>query len=443
MKKNTVSATIIRLIIYLFIIALPLILAKILIPGTNHNFYIELGKSAALLAIGFIILQPVLSARLKAISRPIGLDMIYRFHKSIPVIALILLILHPVLLSAGSGSWVLITSLQLPWYIILGKLALLLLFINIIVSYWRKDLSMGFQSWRVIHNIVGLIIIFSIFIHSWQVGSDIQKAGMQVLWIILLLGGVGFYMYHKIIRPIKLKRKPFVVTQVSEVNEEVTTLRFEPTSGQTVFDHFPGQFHFIRLYRNRGLPKEEHHFTISSGPQKKGFLESTIKASGDYTETIKKTKIGDKAAIHGPFGRFSYALHQNKKNLVFIAGGIGITPIMCMIRDIANKQDADFDIILLYANQTEKDILFYEELNRLEKNKKLNLNIVYFLAVPPGGWNGETGFITQEKIEKYCTVPGGQAFYICGPPPMMRKTISHLRAMKVRNSHIFYEKFSL
>lgn len=443
MKKHTVTATVFRLILYLILLFLPLILVWLLIPRSGYDFLTEMGKSAALLAIGLIILQPVLSARLKAVERPIGLDMIFHFHKAMPLIALILLLCHPILLSMGAGSWELLTSWQLPWYILLGKATLILLLVNVIISLWRKKISMGYQSWKTMHNVAGLLIVLGAFLHSWQTGDDIQVAGMQALWIVLLVGVLGFYVYHKLIRPLMLKRKPYRVTRVKAETRGVTTLRFEPIVQQTAYDHLPGQFHFIRLFRGRGLPREEHHFTISSAPHHRGFLESTIKASGDFTSTIDRTKEGDEAAIQGPFGRFSYVLHPERKNLVFIAGGIGITPIMSMIRDMAGKTDQGYRAVLLYANQTEQDIVFRQELEELARNQETDLDIRYFLAHPPEGWEGETGHITREKIRQYCPEPKEQDFYICGPPPMMKNIIKHLKSMKVKNGQIFFERFSL
>lgn len=200
-----------------------------------------------------------------------------------PVIALILIILHPVLLSWGSGSWELITSLELPWYILLGKAGLLLLLINVIASFYRKNFSMGYQSWRTIHNILGLLIILIVFLHSRETGHDIQNSSMQILWIILLLGGAGFYFYHKIVHPYLPRLNKYKVTLVNTENKNVTTLRLEPENKQSTSDHYPGQFHCIKLFRYPGLPREEHYFTISSDPHQRDFLESTIKASGDYT----------------------------------------------------------------------------------------------------------------------------------------------------------------
>ena len=73
---------------------------------------------------------------------------------------------------------------------------------------------------------------------------------------------------------------------------------------------------------------EEHHFTIASSPLDRTSHTSTIKASGDFTASIGQTKPGDLAVIQAPFGRFSTVLHPEVQDWVFIAGGIGITPLM-------------------------------------------------------------------------------------------------------------------
>ncbi|HIE26514.1 TPA: hypothetical protein EYP66_04440 [Candidatus Poribacteria bacterium] len=82
--------------------------------------------------------------------------------------------------------------------------------------------------------------------------------------------------------------------------------------GRSNLPLLPGQFHFIKLYREGGLPVEEHPFTISSSPTEKGFVSSTIKESGDFTATIGQTKPGDTASVQGPYGRFCNGDLENK-----------------------------------------------------------------------------------------------------------------------------------
>jgi predicted ferric reductase len=207
----------------------------------------------------------------------------------------------------------------------------------------------------------------------------------------------------------------------------------------------PGQFQFVTLFRGRGLPVEEHHFTISSSPSEPGYHASTIKESGDFTITIGQTRVGDTAAIHAPFGRFSYVLYPQARDLVFIAGGIGITPLMSSLRHMGDTQ-AERRVLLLYSNKTESDIVFREELARMEEEmgRGPKLQVVHVLSRPEEAWPGEKGHLDREKLARLCGERLGTAsFFLCCPPPLIHSLVPILRDLAVADSRIHFEYFSL
>jgi ferredoxin-NADP reductase len=163
---------------------------------------------------------------------------------------------------------------------------------------------------------------------------------------------------------------------------------------------------------------------------------------GDFTSTIGRTKPGDTAAVHGPFGRFSYALHPRERDLVFLAGGIGITPLMAMLRHMRDTRDTR-SVTLLYANRNEDQIVFREELNDIAAGQWPVLDLVHVLSRPEGDWRGESGHIDRDKIEKFCGQNlGTKVFYVCGPLRMSTALISTLRDMGVPDQRIRREIFS-
>lgn len=113
---------------------------------------------------------------------------------------------------------------------------------------------------------------------------------------------------------------------------------------------------------------------------------------GDFTSTIKETRAGDRAAVHGAFGRFSYALHPEERDLVFIAGGIGITPLISMLRHMRDTRD-DRSVLLFYANPAEDRIVLRRELEEIENGRHPMLKLVHALSHPDEGWSGERGQI--------------------------------------------------
>jgi predicted ferric reductase len=208
------------------------------------------------------------------------------------------------------------------------------------------------------------------------------------------------------------------------------------------FDYLPGQFQFVTFFRNRDLPVEEHHWTISSSPTERRYVSSTIKELGDFTSSIGKTKPRDTAAVHAPFGRFSYILHPNERDLVFIVGGIGITPLMSMLRHMRETQSENH-VLLLYANKTEEDIVFRRELREIEAGGHPRLTTVHILSKASEKWQGETGYIDSEKIRRFCGNPTEKTFYLCGPEALVDGVATFLRSEGVQDSHMHREIFSL
>ena len=400
----------------------------------------EIARSFGLAGFVILAMQPVLVARLKWIERPFGMDMLSRFHKSMGIFVTAMMVSHPVLMEFGGGQ---VLGFSQPWYIWVGKAGLVLLLIHTLISVYSNRVGLTFEQWRRIHYVLAPLIIVLVFVHSMEAGDDLKLPQVQVFWVILLAAAAAAYIYHKIIIPARLRRSPYRVVDVQPEAPKVWTVKLAPPEGEALYAYQPGQFHFITFNRGPNLPTEEHHWTISSSPTQIGFVSSTIKESGDFTATIGLTKPGDTALVQGPFGRFSYTLYPKEKDFVFIAGGIGMTPLMSMLRHMRDTK-AEVDVMLLYANRTEKDIVFREELAAIEAGEAPRLKVVHVLSVPEPGWNGETGYVDREKIARYLTKNMTEkAFYVCGPPAMNTKVIETLLAMGVPYPRIHTEIFSL
>lgn len=435
------KAGLLRIVGYLVVILVPIFTAALL-HTTPEGVIYQAGRHFALLGIMILALQAILAARIKWIEKPFGLDILIRFHKHMAIFSAALLLLHPLLLAAGGAGWRLIIGLDVPWYIWLGKAALILLLANAALSHYQLPLKVKFETWRTVHDILGPVIIVSAFVHSWIVGDDLETAALKALWILMAALAVLVFAHHRFARPYRLKSNPWQIAEVREETKDVWTVKLAPPEGRKIYDYLPGQFHFVTFYRERNLPQEEHHWTISSSPTEKGYVASTIKALGDFTATMGETRVGDKAAVHGAFGRFSYVLHPEEGDLVFLAGGIGITPLMSMLRHMRDRRDTR-SVLLLYANKKEQRIVFRDELCEIEKGKFPRLKVIHVLSDPEEGWTGETGRVNPEKIQRFCGKDlSGKIFYVCGPPGMIKTVIAGLENLGVPDRRIRLEIFS-
>lgn len=431
-----------RIILHLLALWVPFIVIIFFQFHSDHALLSEIAKNFALLGFVVLILQPVLAGRFKWIERPFGLDILFRYHKYMGVFVACLLLLHPLLLVAAGGGLRLLFSLDVPWYIWVGKATLFLLLVNIGLSLYQSKLHLKFEKWRLTHDGLGVLIIVLAFTHSWFAGHDLEILPIKLLWVIALGAAVVTFVYHRIIRPLRLRRHSYSVADVQAETKNVWTVKLSPPEGEKKYDFLPGQFHFLTFHRDRNLPEEEHHWTISSSPTQKGYISSTIKELGDFTSTIGQTRPGDTATVHGPFGRFSYLLHPEEKDLVFISGGIGITPLMSMLRHMRDTQST-LPVLLLYASKNEEEVVFRKELNEIEAGGFPRLKLVLILSKPEKDWTGEKGYIDRKKIERYTERRiEGKGFYICGPPGLVDLTLRILGEFGVPDERIHLEIFS-
>jgi predicted ferric reductase len=204
----------------------------------------------------------------------------------------------------------------------------------------------------------------------------------------------------------------------------------------------PGQFAWLTAWKSP-FADAEHPFSISSSAEEREKIAFTVKELGDFTRTIKIMQPGQKVYLDGPFGSFSVDRHAHAPYFAFIAGGVGITPIMSMLRTLADRGDKR-PLLLIYANQDWESVIFRQELEQLKE--KLNLSLVHVLASPPEGWSGETGYITQSMLDRYLPKEKRRnsiEVFVCGPPPMMDTVEVALTRIGVPFGDYHSERFNL
>ncbi|NNM87221.1 MAG: oxidoreductase [Phycisphaerae bacterium] len=394
-----------------------------------------------------MVLQFVMAARIPRLESPFGLDYLLRFHRAMGILAVLMLLAHPILLAWSANRWWLLTRLVVPWPVQLGRLALLALIVTVITAIWRQSLRMEYQRWRRWHGRMVVFILVLAFVHSLVLGiggrgrGDLAAWPVRAVWIALAACAVGVYVYHRWFHLFYHRKILHEVTHVKQESRDVWTLKFTPVSPGTKRVHVPGQFHYITLL-TPNVPPEEHPFSISSSPASADGVTSTIKIAGDFTALIPKIKPGDRAYIRGPFGRFSYLAGTPKRPLVLIAGGVGITPLMSMLRYLRDTR-ANRPALLVFVNRSQEDIIFREELAAMESLDRPQVRVVHVLSRPSADWQGCRGRLDRSMLAELL---GGKVvekdFYVCGPPTMAEATLRILREMGVPRSSIYSEQFS-
>jgi len=168
-------------------------------------------------------------------------------------------------------------------------------------------------------------------------------------------------------------------------------------------------------------------------------IRMTIKELGDFTARIGETVPGTRAYLDGPYGSFTIDRHA-AVGYVFIAGGVGVTPVMSILRTMADRHDAR-PVLLIFGSKTWEDVTFREELEEIKA--RLNLRVVHVLEQPPAGWRGEQGWVTAELLARH--LPENrmeQDYFICGPEPMQKAVRGALDRLGLPMDHVQSESFN-
>jgi predicted ferric reductase len=422
---------------YPILVLTPLALLAIVSPSSNRARSAEIGVNCAVVAFTILTLQFVISARLRWVEAPFGLDVLLRFHRAMALAALGLMCIHPLLVAWGE-SWAFLTRWRAHWPIWAGRLALFLLLTHVAVAMCRRVMRLRYESWRRIHAVFAFLLLGLAFLHSLALGNDLQNKAARIVWTSLSLVACSAWLYRRLGRPWFLRHSSYKVVSIMAETSHVWTLTLEPpTKGR--LHYAPGQFLFLRPH-GRSVPGEEHPFSIASGPSPDGRISLTIKEIGHFTSTIGQIRPGELVAVDGPFGHFSHVFQRNGYMLVFVAAGIGITPLMSMLRYMRDRGDGR-RVLLVYANRHVDDIVFRNELEQIESIGFPALKTIHILSRPPDDWVGRTGRLNATSLGALCGGFSGKAFFTCCPPIMTRGLIRGLENAGVGPERIHADYF--
>jgi ferredoxin-NADP reductase len=218
------------------------------------------------------------------------------------------------------------------------------------------------------------------------------------------------------------------LTQSSEIADGTMAFHFSKPAG---FSFKPGQAVDLVLTNPTGADSEgqRHAFSLVSAPFEDELVLATRMRDSDYKRILRSLTIGASAKIDGPFG--SLTLHKDRtRPAVFIAGGIGITPFMSILRQ-ATRDQVPHHIRLLYSNRRPEDAAFLKELQQLEQqNKEFRLlGTMTQIAKSNLTWNGATNVIDDVFVKNATEGLPAPVYYLVGPPGMveaMRKTLNSI-----------------
>jgi NAD(P)H-flavin reductase len=227
----------------------------------------------------------------------------------------------------------------------------------------------------------------------------------------------------------------WTVARIREEIEDHFFLELSPPEGEAFPDYIPGQFYELSIPGIGEAP-----ISISSSPTRPGTLEMCIRKVGRLTAAVARLARDSKVGLRGPLGN-GYQLDEARgRDVLILAGGLGIVPLRSLVRYITDRP-ADFSKMkVLYGARSDKDLLFYDELVTLGRETDAEVELIAQEASEDGKYRrdfpGQSGFVT-DLVAGCCRAPADTFVAMCGPPVFYRYAVRDLLAEGFSKSHIY------
>lgn len=288
---------------------------------------------------------------------------------------------------------------------------------------WRKLVPLKYQTWKATHRFMGFVVAGAVT-HSLLAPTFVKRVPVLAGWVYTVATlGLLAYAYRELLFS---RFGPFRTASVAAARGkagEVMEVTLAADGGPYL--RKPGQFAIASFAE--GPSKEQHPFTISSGPG--ADVRFSIHASGDFTRDIQRgVPAGSAVRLEGPYGRFDY--RRGRRRQLWLAGGIGITPFLAMAADL----DADREVVLHWSVRTRDEAAYIAELEAAA-------------AVRPGltVMVHPTRELGHADLRALGLVPAPRetTAFVCGPVPMRQEMVRQLLALGVPREEIYFEEFRL
>ncbi|MBD3321364.1 MAG: hypothetical protein GF350_09750 [Chitinivibrionales bacterium] len=437
MKKNNFSGSIWPAIT-LLLPALPL---QLYFAGNWYSFWhsYSLGMACGIVAYIWFCLTLILAGRIRYFDRVYGHDRVLIFHGYLARAAIGFALAHFVFKYMFHSEFTIQSSIGLAALLLFGMVAALtvLFMVDGILSQKRalqKSQKLkrfwDYSRLKCVHNLTAAAFactVVHILIASSTAETNIRMQAMGGMGVFSL----GVYCYHKIIRGWQNNRAGTTVSAVSQPDHTVMRLQLNKLPAKLVHSR-AGQFCYFRFISAK-CGKEEHPFTLSS-PVVNQQSDLLIKAVGDYTQKLSEIEPGTRVHCDGPYGHFTP--EPNIVPLLFIAGGIGITPFMAIVSSW-NTIHLQKPVTLIWSTATENDMIQRAVFDTFAEKNTL------FTFVPvvtrPAGASPCAGRINKKLLGSHYTKE--MHVYLCASARLRKAVMAILRELGTPERMVYRERF--
>lgn len=223
--------------------------------------------------------------------------------------------------------------------------------------------------------------------------------------------------------------QPYSVRQVLKETPDTFTLTLESANGAGSSRFQPGQFSMLWVFGVGELP-----ISISGDPSEHDHLVYTVRSVGQATQTLVSLEVGEGVGVRGPFGTGWPVEKAQGRDVLVIAGGIGLAPLRPVIYEILRNREKYGRLVILYGARSPRDLLYRKDLTAWARQRETQV----LVTVDYGGlsWRGHVGVVTT--LFKYARLqPARSTAFACGPEVMMRFVARDLETHGLARENIY------
>lgn len=400
----------------------------------------EASVVTGLLAMSAMVVTVVLPSRVRGLTRAFGLETVLGLHRRLGVLTGVAIALHLACVVADEPVRVsLLVPILAPGRGQAAMLAVVAVAALLMLAMRRRGSPRrSHEVWRWMHLCLAAVTVGASALHVlWLdrlvedpvMGPVLAGLGTLLLAVLVLRWGVRGPMDRV---------AGFRVREVRAESPTVSTIVLDRRRRHGGPWFRPGQFAWLRLER---CAVEEHPFTIASSAQDRTAVEFTVRHVGDFAARLRRLAPGAAVWVDGPHGAFTPDGVPGS-GLVLIAGGIGITPMMSMLRTAADRGDTRPYRLVVHARGRD-DLLFRAELTDL--GARMDLQVTEVLSHPVSGWGGATGPVDVGLLAAVLTdldTPHRRLdYFVCGRPSLVGDVLDTMRALGVPEHRVHTEQF--
>ncbi len=355
---------------------------------------------------------------------------VLKIHKWIGKYGTLAIFVHPLLITFSYGESLLYSFIPLSntWterHILLGQIAFWLLLLIWFLSALIRD-KLNWRVWRYLHMLAYICVPF-VLLHIPDLGSQQRAHALVNAYFMMLVATFIVITVIRLVSLFNLDRTKYRITRHIRLTAIDYMLRLEPVGSRRLAPRF-GQYLYIKL----GFMSEDHPFSVTQYDPASGAITITYRLAGMYTRQMATSQEGDIVLLSGPYGSFMGDIADESTPIVYLAGGIGITPFMGPILQDGTNQ------WLFSANRTRDLALFGKHLKDSLGTRVIS---VYSRVDGEPKPQEEMGYISADMLQKYLGDLGKYRYYLCGPPAMMQSMRSMLYSAGIPTRNVHSEEF--